>query len=69
MASIIKTKFVECCTVNEAMVFYRGNQSQAAKDMSINRGTLRRWLDDGDKLVMVIRHADGATISHFERFK
>lgn len=67
MYSMLKTNFIETCTVSEMMVFYRGNQTQASNELCLSRGTLRTWLaEGGNKLVKVVRHRDGSTISHFE---
>ena len=55
-----KTETIEVATLENAMHFTRYNQSVMADMLGINRGTLGRKLDRGDKhLVKVFRDAAG----------
>lgn len=51
----IKTSYLEVTTLKEAMNFWKGNKSEAARELGINRGSLRTYLEDESKLVRVIR--------------
>lgn len=54
----LKTKKIEVISYYEAMVFYRGNQTQAAECLGVNRGTLRRRIDaKGEAVLQVLRDA------------
>lgn len=65
MPASIKTLFIETCSINDALVVYRGNKTALAEELGVNRGTLRSYIDiGGEQLVKVIR--DGSAISGFE---
>jgi len=54
----LKTKKIEVVSYYEAMVFYRGNQTQAAEGLGVNRGTLsRRIAAKDDAVLQVLRDA------------
>ena len=40
----IKTKYKEISTVKDIMPFFRGNQSEAARHLKVNRASLRKYL-------------------------
>lgn len=62
----LKTKWVEVISLHEMMVYYRGNISMAARDLGINRASLRKYLEsDEERLAKVIRN-DDSSINKFE---
>lgn len=57
----IKTEYKETTTVKEMMVFFRGNQSEAARHLGVNRCTLRKYLVQ-TTYVFVLRDKIGEVI-------
>ena len=50
-------------TINDLLLnnHYRGNQTLLAKDMSINRGTLRKYMNDTDSEFHYVKITEGNT--------
>lgn len=63
---IIKTEKIEVTTLREAMVFFRGNQSQAAIKLTVSRGTLRKHLNNGGKLLVKVNRDEFGEIASLE---
>lgn len=62
---IIHPVFIQVCTINDALVMYRGNQTKLAEDLAINRGTLRGYINKGgEHLLKVI--TDAGQVSSLE---
>lgn len=51
----IKSQFIEVATINEALPWFRGNQTAAAEHLGINRNTLRRYITESKGHVRVKR--------------
>ena len=51
----IKIDTVEVTTLSEAITFYRGNQSELARAINMNRGTLRNRLKSKEGLATVLK--------------
>ncbi|MCO7020317.1 helix-turn-helix domain-containing protein [Vibrio paracholerae] len=61
---IIKPKTIEVVTLNAFMAAVRGNQTQAAIYLEINRGTLRKYLKKDEYYRLeVIRNSIGDVIN------
>ena len=63
---IIKTEKIEVTTLHEAMIFFRGNQSQAAIKLAVNRGTLRKYLNNGGKHLVKVHRGELGEIASLE---
>ncbi|NAX44824.1 MULTISPECIES: hypothetical protein [unclassified Vibrio] len=63
---IIKTEKIEVTTLHEAMIFFRGNQSQAAIKLAVNRGTLRKYLSNGGKQLVRVHRDEFSEIASLE---
>lgn len=55
----VNTKLVEITSVKEMMPWFRGNITQAAKHISVNRSTLRQWIEKDIRHVRVVTDEKG----------
>ena len=50
-----KPKYIQICTLNEALEFRGGNKTKLAAELGLTRTTLRNHLDSsGEQLVQVV---------------
>lgn len=49
----MKFQEIQATTIEQLMIAHRGNISQAAKDIGINRGTLRRYIVNKENVLLV----------------
>jgi len=50
----MQTKMIEVADLEQLMIKHRGNITQAAKEIGLNRGTLRRYINgDGSNVILV----------------
>lgn len=58
----MKTSNIEVVSLYDLMVRFRGNQAKAARELGINRGTIRNHHRNGkahDTLFQVLRNSNG----------
>lgn len=63
----MRTTNIEVVSLYDLMVVFRGNQALAARELGINRGTIRNHHRTGkarDTLFKVIRGGDGQPIDY-----
>ncbi len=46
---VFKPKYIQVCTINEALELHRGNKASLARELGLCRLTLRRYLASGGK--------------------
>lgn len=55
----MRTELIEVCPMGDAVnELWGGNETKAARDLSMNRRTIKKWIVN-KKIVHVIRKADG----------
>lgn len=53
--NIFKPKYIQVCTLNEALELRGGNKTKLAEELGLTRTTLRHHLDaSGEQLVQVV---------------
>lgn len=57
--TIFEPKYIQVCTIKDALVVYRGNQSKLASDLGINRGTLRTYIKNGAEHLLQVHTKEG----------
>ncbi len=50
-----KTKPVETLTLDDFLIFYRGNQSAVAVTLGVSRSTIRKYIDQKTDVLIVIK--------------
>lgn len=60
MSIVFDYKDAKFITLETLLVAHRGNQTQAALEIGVNRGTLRKWIN-GSQRVMLVREGDKLT--------
>lgn len=66
--NIFKPKYIQVCTLNEALELRGGNKTKLAEELGLTRTTLRHHLDaSGEQLVKVVTGADSISFEYINK--
>tara|TARA_Y100001963_G_scaffold48601_1_gene68332 strand:+ start:1477 stop:1689 length:213 start_codon:yes stop_codon:yes gene_type:complete len=65
---VFKPKYIQVCTLNEALELHRGNKTSLAKELGLTRLTLRRHLEGGGhQLCQVVTDDDNISFKYINK--
>ena len=53
--TIFNTTQITVCAVSDVLVMNRGNQAKTSRDIGVNRGSLRGWIQSGDDRKLLVQ--------------
>ena len=56
--TILRTSFVQIITLNEALELFDNNQSELCRELELNRGTMRRYLECGGNQLIQVKEGE-----------
>ena len=63
---VYTTKLIKTCTVADVLTSNYGNQSKTARDLNINRGSLRGWIESCEYKHMIVEVIDNDDSQSFK---
>ena len=63
---VYTTKLIKTCTVADVLTSNYGNQSKTARDLNMNRGNLRLWINSGLHKNMIVEVIDNDDSQSFK---
>lgn len=64
---IIKIESIEVTTLKQVIIFFNGNQAQAAKHINMSRTTFCKWLNSKYVYLVEVTRDKNGDISGFKR--